>query len=93
MNVCAYMFVDLLTTRQVRVLCTESPTLLDDLLDGLLWTAKSASTTEAGSIRVNYYVCYTRMHTLTRRERETGRETERQRGRGRKRSGRERGRD
>ena len=40
----------------MRVLCAECPTLLDDLLDGLLWTAKSASTTEAGSIRVNYYV-------------------------------------
>jgi hypothetical protein len=41
---------------QVRVLCEECPALLDDLFDGLLWTAKSASTTEAGSIRVNYYV-------------------------------------
>ena len=41
---------------QVRVLCAECPALLDDLFDGLLWTAKSASTTEAGSIRVNYYV-------------------------------------
>ncbi len=40
----------------MRVLCAECPTLLEDLLDGLLWTAKSASTTEAGSIRVNYYV-------------------------------------
>ena len=40
----------------MRVLCTESPTLLDDLLDGLLWTAQSASTTEAGIIRANYYV-------------------------------------
>ena len=38
------------------MLCAECPTLLDVLLDGLLWTAKSASTTEAGSIRVNYYV-------------------------------------
>ena len=38
------------------MLCAECPTLLEDLLDGLLWTAKSASTTEAGSIRVNYYV-------------------------------------
>ena len=40
----------------MQVLCAECPTLLDVLLDGLLWTAKSASTTEAGSIRVNYYV-------------------------------------
>jgi hypothetical protein len=34
----------------------QAPSLLDDLFNGLLWTSKSASTTEEGIIRVNYYV-------------------------------------
>jgi hypothetical protein len=34
----------------------QAPSLLDELFNGLLWTSKSASTTEEGIIRVNYYV-------------------------------------
>ena len=53
----------------MRVLCEEGGWLLGDLFDGLLWTAKSASTTEDGGIRVNYYVtrARARMHARARK--------------------------
>ena len=34
----------------------QAPALLEDLFNGMIWTSKSASTTEEGVIRVNYYV-------------------------------------
>ncbi len=43
----------------------QAPALLEELFNGMIWTSKSASTTEEGVIRVNYYVRYTQKCTHT----------------------------